>query len=167
MGLFYPPQAQIPTIPISCCITPVGSVYGNYVQCEVTMRATADFVLDTFDNEPPYDPRDGVPLARAYIQKTFTGEIEAESTVEMLSARPDTGGAGYVAIERISGTVDGREGSFVLLHIGTMGGGEQWAKWPIVPGSGTGELEGIRGEGKIDIDEDGGHHFTLDYEFGE
>ena len=60
--------------------------------------------------------------------------------------------------------VGGRSGAFSLLHIGTMEGTETWAKWLVVPGSGTGELRTIRGEGKIDIDAEGHHTFTLDYE---
>jgi hypothetical protein len=53
---------------------------------------------------------------------------------------------------------------FSLLHIGTMAGEEHWARWPVVPGSGTGDLRTIRGEGRIDIDAEGHHSLTLDYE---
>lgn len=85
-------------------------------------------------------------------------------SVEMLAAGGPSGGAGYVALERITVTIGGRAGSFALLHVGTKDAAGSWAKWPIVPGSGTGELAGIRGQGRIDIAEDGGHTFVLDYE---
>jgi uncharacterized protein DUF3224 len=127
-------------------------------------HAVAPFTLDTFDQEEPYHEDAGVAFARARIAKTFTGDIEATSAVEMLSVRGADGGAGYVALERVSGSVQGRSGSFALLHIGTMTGEGHWAKWPVVPGSGSGALAGITGEGRIEIAPDGAHTFFLDYE---
>ncbi len=97
------------------------------------------------------------------IEKTFTGDIDGHGTVEMLAVQADSG-AGYVALEHIAGTVNGRSGGFSLLHIGTMAGTEQWSRWPVVPGSGTGDLSTIRGEGRIDIDAQGRHTLTLDYD---
>jgi hypothetical protein len=94
---------------------------------------------------------------------TFRGDIEGHGSVEMLAARADAG-SGYVALERITATVNGKSGAFSLLHSGTMVGTVMWGRWPVVPGSGTGELRLIRGKGKIDIDAEGGHTFTLDYE---
>jgi len=118
------------------------------------------FTLDAFDQQEPYDVEAGVPFAKAHIQKTFSGDLEGTSVVDMLSSRTD-GGAGYVALERLRVTVDGRTGTFALLHCGTMTSPtDTWATWPIVPGSGTGALAGITGEGHIDI-VDGVHHFTL------
>jgi hypothetical protein len=107
----------------------------------------------------------GVQYARIRIAKTFRGDIEAQSTVEMLSVRAENGGAGYVAVERIAGSVHGRSGSFAVLHVGTMAGESQWARWPVVPGSGTGDLARISGEGRIEIAHDGAHQLHLDYEF--
>jgi Protein of unknown function (DUF3224) len=127
------------------------------------MRAIASFDLDKFDAAPPYREEDGVAHNRAHIEKTFRGDVEGHGSVEMLAAQSE-GGAGYVALERIDGSVNGRTGSFALLHIGTMAGNEQWARWPIVPGSGTGDLRTIHGEGRIDIDAEGHHTLTLDYE---
>jgi hypothetical protein len=127
------------------------------------MRAVASFDFDSFDEDPPYHEDGAVRHNRARIEKTFRGGLDGHGSVEMLAARGD-GGAGYVALERISGTLNGRSGAFSLLHIGTMDGTEPWARWPIVPGSGSGELGAIRGEGRIDIDAEGHHTFTLDYE---
>ncbi|TPV93736.1 MAG: DUF3224 domain-containing protein [Myxococcales bacterium FL481] len=128
------------------------------------MQAKSSFTVDRFDQESPYFAEEGRAYARAAVDKTFTGPLAATGVVQMLSVRADEGPAGYVALERISGTLDGREGSFALLHIGTMDRDTKWAKWPIVPGSGTGELATIRGEGRIEIDGDGQHHLILDYE---
>jgi len=64
--------------------------------------AVSSFVLESFDEEPPFLEDPGVQYARIRIAKTFRGDIEARSTVEMLSVRADNGGAGYVAVERIS-----------------------------------------------------------------
>ena len=127
------------------------------------MRAVASFQLDKFDPAPPYLEGDGVRHNRVRIEKTFRGDIEGHGSVEMLAAQSEAG-AGYVALEHIAGTVNGRSGSFSMLHIGTAAGSEQWGKWPVVPGSGTGDLRTIRGEGRIDIDAEGHHALTLDYE---
>ena len=129
------------------------------------MRAVARFDLDTFVEDPPHREEDGLRHTRARIEKTFRGDIEGHGSVEMLAAR-SADGAGYVALEHISGTVNGRAGGFSLLHIGTMAGAETWARWPVVPGSGTGALRTIRGDGLIDVDATGHHTFTLDYELG-
>jgi hypothetical protein len=125
--------------------------------------AVAPFVLDEFKDEEPYDAADGRTYVRTRIEKTFTGDLDATSHVEMLSVRGDHG-AGYVALETVRGTLHGRSGSFALLHVGTMVGDDVWAKWPISPGSGTGELEGIRGEARIDIAPDGAHTLFLEYD---
>jgi hypothetical protein len=125
--------------------------------------ATSTFILDVFDTDEPYEVVGGVTYARTRIEKTFTGELEATSTVAMLSVRGE-GGAGYVALEAVRGTLAGRTGSFALLHAGTMDGDEMWARWPVAPGSGTEGLEGIRGEARIEIAEDGTHTLVFDYE---
>lgn len=126
--------------------------------------AVARFVLDSYEEDPPYEEDSGVNYARMRIRKTFRGDIEAQSTLEMLSVRAENGSAGYVAVERIAGSVHGRSGSFAVLHAGTMAGESQWARWPVVAGSGTGELARIEGEGRIEIAHDGSHQFHLDYE---
>jgi hypothetical protein len=119
--------------------------------------------LDSFEPEKPYLDELGVTYGRVRISKTFTGDLQGRSQVEMLAVRAEPGGAGYVALERIEGSLGGKRGTFALLHIGTMEGETPWAKWPISPGSGTGELEGISGEGRIEIDDAGAHTLFLDY----
>lgn len=113
--------------------------------------------------EPPYDEVEGVPLARARFDKVFTGPLTATSVVHMTSARtPVEGSAGYVAIERVAGRLDGRSGTFVLMHTGVMDRGARSLTVQVVPDSGTGELKGLSGRMDIQI-EAGKHSYVLDY----
>src|ERR1022692_340127 len=80
------------------------------------------------------DKGEGSTLGRMSIDKQFHGDLEARSTGEMLTAMTEVkGSAGYVAIERVSGTLQGRDGSFVLLHRGIMAGGGPGVSLPGVP----------------------------------
>jgi len=106
---------------------------------------------------------DGVSLGRLSLDKTFTGDLAAIGEGQMLTAMtPVQGSAGYVAIERVTGTLHGRAGSFVLQHAGTMHAGTQQLSITVVPASGTGELAGIEGVFKLRI-EGGQHHYMLEY----
>lgn len=126
-------------------------------------QAVSPFTLDVTDHDEPYLVEGDRSYGRAHYEKTFSGDLEATSSVEMLFAT-GTGGAAYVAIETLRGTLAGRTGTFALLHAGTMQDEDVWARWTIVPGSGTGELAGISGEARIDIAPDGAHTMFLDYE---
>jgi Protein of unknown function (DUF3224) len=128
-------------------------------------RATASFEIDSWE-EQPYDEQDGVKLSRTRVVKSFRGEIEGESTAELLMVVAGQDSAAYVGVERVNGRVNGRSGSFVYTHTATAAGGSQAASWPVVADSGTGELAGISGQIRIDNLPDGGHVFTLDYELG-
>jgi hypothetical protein len=100
---------------------------------------------------------DGKELGRMTIDKTFHGDLSATSRGQMLSAMGSVkGSAGYVAIERVSGTLAGRTGSFVLQHTGTMTRGESSLAIAVVPDSATGELVGLSGTMTIEIA--GGEH---------
>jgi len=128
-------------------------------------RATGSFEV-TMIPQPPYDTTDGISLGRVTINKRFHGDLEATSVVEMLGAMTSVkGSAGYVAIERIAGTLQGRSGSFVVQHSGTMTRGEAQLTVSVVPDTGTGDLKGIAGKMTIDI-ADGKHTFILDYMLG-
>ena len=103
----------------------------------------------------------GVKLGRMLLEKVFHGDLEATGLGQMLTAVSDTpGSAGYVAIEHVTGTLHGRQGSFVFQHSGTMDGGAQSLAITVVPGSGSGELAGLAGRFSLRIE--GGQHF---YEF--
>lgn len=107
---------------------------------------------------------DGTSLGRLSLAKKFHGDLEASGKGEMLTATTAVeGSAGYVAMERVDGTLHGRQGSFVLQHVGTMARGEQHLTVTVVPDSGTGELEGLEGTLDITIDDDGNHFYELDY----
>ncbi|MEM7708136.1 MAG: DUF3224 domain-containing protein [Pseudomonadota bacterium] len=109
----------------------------------------------------------GVTLGQFSLTKTFTGDMVGNASGQMLTATSAVkGSAGYVAIERFSGTVHGKNGTFVLQHTGTMQGQSQALTITIVPDSGTGELAGISGTFKLQIDE-GTHHYTLEYSLPE
>ena len=112
-------------------------------------------------------PFDGQPgnskLGRMSIDKQISGDLVATTAGQMLSAMTETkGSAGYVAIERVEGSLDGRKGSFVLQHTGTMNRGEPALSVTVVPDSGTGELVGLAGTFSITITE-GGHLYEFGY----
>jgi hypothetical protein len=101
---------------------------------------------------------------RMSLDKQFQGELEATSQGEMLSFMSETkGSAGYVAIEKVTGTLGGRKGTFVLQHDATMNRGAPRLSITVVPDSGTGELTGISGTMKIVIAPDGKHAYELEY----
>jgi len=105
----------------------------------------------------------GANLGRMSIDKQFHGDLEGTSQGEMLSVMTDVkGSAGYVAIERVSATLNGRRGSFVLQHNATMNRGEPSLNIIVVPDSGSGELAGLTGSMKIIIAE-GRHSYQFDY----
>jgi hypothetical protein len=105
-------------------------------------------------------------LARLAIDKQFTGDLIGVSSGEMLSAgTPVKGSAGYVAIERVTGTLHGRTGTFVLQHTGTMTRGSPELIVSVVPDSGSGELTGLTGTMRIIIDGKR-HSYEFDYALG-
>ena len=106
---------------------------------------------------------DGTGLGRLSIDKQFHGDLEATSKGEMLSAGTSVkGSAGYVAIERVRGTLQGRTGTFILQHSGTMMRGAPQLAISVVPDSGTGGLEEISGTMTINI-VNGKHFYEFDY----
>jgi hypothetical protein len=101
-------------------------------------------------------------IGRLSLGKTWSGDLSGTSKGQMLGSQSETekGSGGYVAMERFTGTLNGKRGSFSLQHHGTMGGGKFEINVYVVPGTGSGELAGISGTLKIIIE--GGKHF---YEF--
>ena len=129
-----------------------------------TARGTFDVALSAL---PTHDTTPGSLLGRMSIDKRFQGDLEGTSVGEMLSAMtPVKGSAAYVAIERVSGTLHGRAGTFVLQHTGTMVRGAQQLVVSVVADSGTGELAGLRGTLRIII-EGRAHSYELDYSLDE
>ena len=114
--------------------------------------------------EPPFLEDSGLKLNRNAVSKTFYGDMAGTSEAQMLAAFTATpGSAGYVAIEHFTGSVNGKQGSFVMQHSGTMNRGDAQLAVSIVPDSGSGELTGI--SGTLDIENDEGQHsYVLDYD---
>ena len=119
----------------------------------------------TVEMKPQAEPGvvDGVSLGRMSLDKRFEGDLAATGRGEMLSAlTPVQGSAGYVAIERVSGTLHGKSGGFVFQHAGTMTRGAQQLSITVVPDSGTGELSAIAGSFRLQI-VDGKHFYEFEY----
>ena len=108
--------------------------------------------------------KDQAGLGRMSIDKQYHGDIEATAKGEMLTGMTDIKTSGvYVAVERVTGTVQGKSGSFILHHTGLMTRGEQSLTITVVPDSGTGQLVGLTGKLGITITPDGKHAYTFDY----
>ena len=105
-------------------------------------------------------------FGRLSIDKQFSGALTGTSKGQMLAGMTVVEGSGaYVALERVTGSLNGRTGSFVLQHSGTMSGGKQELRITVVPDSGTGELVGLTGAMKIII-EGGKHSYEFEYSSG-
>lgn len=131
----------------------------------MTQHASGKFEVKV-TREPPFDEAEGLPMARTRCDKVFHGDLEATSVVHMLSVgTPVPGSAAYVAVEKVSGTLQGRRGSFALAHVGVMGRGAVKLELALVPDSGTDELAGLGGEFRIEI-RDGQHFYAFDYSLG-
>jgi hypothetical protein len=127
------------------------------------MHATGSFDVTVAPQKPDNPPAEASGIGRMSIDKVFHGSLEATSKGEMLASMSAVkGSAGYVALEKVTGTLDGLTGSFVLQHLGIMDRGQQRLTVIVVPDSGTGQLTGILGSMAIDI-KDGKHLYTFDY----
>ena len=114
--------------------------------------------------QPLSSVADSSGLGRMSIDKRFHGALEASSTGEMLSAgNPAAGSAGYVAMETVRGTLDGRAGSFALQHSSTIAGGVPTQSITVVPGSGTDALAGLAGRMVVEIAPGGAHSYRFEY----
>ena len=128
----------------------------------MTQRASGPFEVK-LNPLPAYNSAEDAKLGRMAIDKQFHGDLEASSQGEMLSAMTDVNGsAGYVAMERVTGSLHGRRGSFVLQHNATMTRGVPHLNIVVVPDSGSGELVGLSGSMNIVIAA-GKHSYEFEY----
>ena len=128
----------------------------------VTAHATGTFEVKVTP-QPSEDKTDAPALGRMTLDKQIHGDLEATSKGQMLTAGTSVeGSAGYVAIERLSGTLRGRTGTFILQHTGTMNRGALQLSITVVPDSGTGQLTGLTGKMDIQIT-DGKHSYDFAY----
>lgn len=105
-------------------------------------------------------------ISRMLLDKQFHGDLEATSQGQMLAAGSPASSGGYVAIERVNGTLQGRAGSFALQHSGTMTRGTPLLNITVVPDSGTGQLAGLAGRMEIQI-AGGAHSYDFQYTLDE
>ncbi len=130
----------------------------------MSTQATGNMELKSWE-EQPYSEIDGGPkLTRADVTTAFQGEIEGEGTKAYLMVYHDDASASFVGLERVVGRVGDRAGSFVVEHSGTFEGGTARATVSVVPGSGTGDLRGLRGQGDFVWPHGQPGTFTLDYD---
>ena len=134
---------------------------------ETRDRTHASAVITVNKYEPAaYDePAEGPALTRIHVEESFSGDISGEGVVEFLQAARADGSASFVGIERVSGSVGGRAGTFLLQDAGTVQDNIVSGDWFVIPGSGTGQLTGLRGEGGFRANLGEGAQVHLDYWF--
>jgi len=132
------------------------------------MQTTSTFTVSSFEpTELTGVIETGAPVSVARMVKEFSGRVTGISTTLFTSAFDVVAEVGtYVAIESFEGTIDGRSGTLNIAHSATTYGGNERRHEivVIVPGSGTGDLEGLSGTGALRVEADGSHHLDLDYE---
>lgn len=130
----------------------------------MSQRASGSFDVKVTPQKPDTQIARAANLSRLTIDKRFHGDLEGISKGEMLALQTDVkGSAGYVALERVTGKLKGRSGSFVLQHSATMSRGEPDSQISVVPDSATGELRGLSGKMNIIVAADGAHSYEFDF----
>ena len=129
-----------------------------------TTHATARFHVKSWD-EKPYSEEPGLPkLTRATVRVTYDGDIQGEGVTEYLMTHRDDGTASFVQVERVQGTLNGKQGTFVLQGSGIYDGKTAKGDMTVVPGSGTGALSSIRGHGSFSAPKGPEGRLTLEVE---
>ncbi|WP_059007068.1 DUF3224 domain-containing protein [Streptomyces specialis] len=134
------------------------------------IHARGTFEIVSWEQAPlaTSGPAEGLQLQRAEISRTFAGDFTGTSAAVLLMCQSDDENMGYVGSDHLTGTLDGRAGSFVVHHGGVVDEGTpRVVLGSIVPGSGRGELAGIRGDFVLTREDSGQHVFTLDYTLPE
>lgn len=117
--------------------------------------------------QAPSPQADAAVIGRRSLEKNFQGDLEADSTGEMLSVMTAVDGSmAYVALEKVNGALAGMQGSFVLQHASQMVRGQPFQSIRVVPDSATGDLIGLDGEMRIDV-RDGEHFYVFEYRFSK
>jgi len=142
-------------------VHPVGQ---SHAESPARVRARAKIAVQSSQAEP-YDQTASPALVEVRLSETFVGDIEGESPVRALQILRDDKSASLVSVQRFRGKLGGRQGTFVLQGSEIVENGKIKARWFVVPGSGTGELSGLRGEGGFEGDFGKGSDGTPDYWF--
>jgi|SRR5213080_2081081 len=128
-------------------------------------RANAVITVHKYEPASYEEPAEGPVLARIHVEESFSGDISGDGVVEFLQAARADGSASFVGIERVTGSVGGRAGTFLLQDAGTVRDNVVSGDWFVISGSGTGELAGLRGEGGFRANLGEGAQVHLDYWF--
>jgi len=128
-------------------------------------HATGAIEVSTYEPSTYDQPGEGPALVRIHVVETFSGDIEGQGVAEFLQVARGEDEASFVGVERVTGTLAGRSGTFVLQDQGTLQGTTVSGSWFVVPGSGTGELAGLRGEGAFTAQLGQRADISLDYWF--
>ena len=129
------------------------------------MLAKAKFKIVSWEEEP-YDEQDSGPkLTRAQVRQSFSGDLVGTGNLIYLMAHASETQATFVGFERVVGSLGGRSGSFVLQHTGAFDGEKATSEWEMLPGSGTGDLEGLVGSGGFSAGHAAEHEMTFEYDF--
>jgi hypothetical protein len=135
------------------------------VNVPTTTRANAIITVDRYEPVTYDEPAVGPALSRIHVEERFSGDISGDGVVEFLQAAGADGAASFVGIERVTGTIAGRAGTFLLQDQGTVSDNIVAGEWFVVPGSGTEGLEGLRGQGGFRANLGEGAEVHLDYWF--
>ena len=127
-------------------------------------NANARFAIKSWDEKAYSEGQDLPRLTRGKVTKTFTGDIEGEGQVEYLMMYRGDGSATFVGLERFVGRIGGRTGTFVLERSGVFENGQAKESYSVIPGSATGELQGLRGDGRSAVGHGTEHPFSLNYD---
>lgn len=130
-----------------------------------TTRANAVITVHKYEPATYDAPGEGPALTRIHVEEAFSGDINADGVVEFLQAANADGSASFVGIERVTGSVGGRSGTFLLQDAGTVAGNIVSGEWFVIPRSGTGGLAGLRGTGGFRANLGEGAEVHLDYWF--
>jgi Protein of unknown function (DUF3224) len=128
-------------------------------------RATAVITVHKYEPSAYDEPAEGPALTRIHVEESFSGDITGDGVVEFLQAAEADGLASFVGIERVTGQIGGRRGTFLLQDAGTVAENIVSGEWFVIPGSATGSLEGLRGTGGFRANLGEGAQVHLDYWF--
>jgi hypothetical protein len=128
-------------------------------------HATGRIAVKTYEPKVFDEMSGGPSLSDIHVTETFSGDIEGDGVVHFVQAAGPDGSASFVGIERVRGSIDGKKGSFLLQDRGTVVGKDVAGEWFVIPGSGTGDLRGLRGDGGFKAELGQHAAIWLDYDF--
>ena len=138
---------------------------GSATMTGTKQRATGHTEVKRYEPTPYDELADGPSLLEVHVDERFSGDIEGEGTVRVIQAVHEDGSATFTGIERVHSTLGGRKSSFLLQTSGTLAAKHVTAQWFVVPGSGTGDVKGLRDDDGFDAQLGQRGNIWLDYYF--